>query len=214
MEINEMSKALQSLRKLEGHLAIRTKPITQQILSDALFGSATETYINRAFMDNPIYIIHVTNSHIVYASSITPDYTNIKRTDLSTLSDEFIDENWILYDDIIDEAMKKVNNQIICPTSNFQQQMNQSPDKAIIDGFLKDANLADKNLKSDAHNRSELHYLKSKGLKNLDTQGLQRILDSFSKYSASELADIYGIKLNSVYQFKANVIKKLNKLTK
>jgi hypothetical protein len=129
-------------------------------------------------MDNPIYIIHVTNSHIVYASSITPDYTNIKRTDLSTLSDEFIDENWILYDDIIDEAMKKVNNQIICPTSNFQQQMNQSPDKAIIDGFLKDANLADKNLKSDAHNRSELHYLKSKGLKNLDTQGLQRILDS------------------------------------
>lgn len=71
------------IKELVGKRAIRTNPVT--------YSHGTT---DRSYMQEPLFIIKVTDSHIVYKHRHNKD-------EVSVLPFEWIDNNWIDYDELI-----------------------------------------------------------------------------------------------------------------
>lgn len=98
-------KGYELLKSMEGKVVVRTRSVRFQ----GLHG------VYNSFTTNPIEIVHVTQSHIVYIDNYYSQMMKDKnlspltvKRNLHILDEDYIDENWTDYDDIIDTAFAKL----------------------------------------------------------------------------------------------------------
>lgn len=85
---------MKKLKKLEGKLAIRKKPI---ILGDNIWGNKNYDY---SYTSSPIKIVKVTENHLLTSHEGTKE-EKIFGKDIHILDKRWIDDNWIDYEELI-----------------------------------------------------------------------------------------------------------------
>ncbi len=84
---------METLKKLEGKLAIRKEPIK---LGKDFYGKDNYDY---SYTESPIRILKVTENHILYDLKGTNE-EKIFGSNVHILNKRWIDDNWISYDEL------------------------------------------------------------------------------------------------------------------
>jgi len=99
----KFKRALEFLRNFEGKKVIRTTYIVMENQTSA-FSIGPSNYKDFSYTADPIEIIYVGDTHVIYRSN----YNSSDSTELRILSMKFVDTNWTSYDDIMNAANEKV----------------------------------------------------------------------------------------------------------